>query len=324
MGRLAKLLGGAVLLVVPLHFLVQDHAFSKGFIGGNAAASAAVTPPPSVAAADPALTDAAPLSVGEAGSAEASSSWYVVQQYYDTTQRLLQEIMAKERENLDAAADLMANSIKEGRLVHVFGTGGHNIMAGMEIFKRAGSLVPLNGIFPPGLSVTNHHPATERLVGYARPVLIHYGVQAGDVILVINVNGINAVTIDAAVEAREMGLKVIAITSRQFSNAVPAGVPARHPSNADLADLGDILIDTYVPVGDAVIDVEGVGLKVSSISTMTNTFVVQALVAMTVDKLVRMGVEPEVWASANVEGGTENNRKYRQKYGGRIHHLSFY
>jgi hypothetical protein len=35
-------------------------------------------------------------------------------------------------------------------------------------------------------------------------------------------------------------------------------------------------------------------------------------------------VEPEIWASANVEGGTENNRQYRQKYGGRIHRSSFY
>jgi len=45
---------------------------------------------------------------------------------------------------------------------------------------------------------------------------------------------------------------------------------------------------------------------------------------MTVDKLVKMGVEPEVWASANVKGGTENNRKFREKYRGKIYHLAFY
>ncbi|MGH9340928.1 MAG: sugar isomerase domain-containing protein [Acidobacteriota bacterium] len=252
------------------------------------------------------------------------SSWYVVQQYYDTTQKIMQEIMSRERENLDKAADWMAESIKEGRLVHVFGTGGHNIMAAMEIFKRAGSLVPINPLFPPGISVTEAHPNTERLVGYAQLALVHYNVQPGDVILVVNVNGINSVTIDAAAEARKMGLKVITVSSRQFSEGVPPGTVSRHPSNQNLHDLGDLHIDSHVPLGDAVVEIEDFEQRVSSASTMANTFIVQSLVAMTVDKLAKMGVEPEVWASANVKGGTENNRKFREKYRGRIYHLSFY
>jgi len=253
-----------------------------------------------------------------------ASSWYVVRQYYDATQRILQRIMTEEREHLDKASDLLAQSIKAGRLIHVFGTGGHNIMAAMDIFKRAGSLVPINPLFPPGLSVADAHPATERLLGYAEKILLHYNVQKGDVILIINCNGINSVTIEAAVESKKMGLTVIAVTSREFSRGVPKGTVSRHPSNQDLCDLGDIVIDSHVPLGDAVVKVDGLAQEVSSISTMANTFIVQTLVALTVDKLVRMGIEPEIWASANVKGGTENNRKFGAKYRGRIQHLAFY
>lgn len=252
------------------------------------------------------------------------SSWYVVRRYYDATQRILQRIMSQERDNLDRASDLLAQSVRAGRLIHVFGTGGHNIMAAMEIFKRAGSLVPINPLFPPGLSVADAHPATERLLGYAEKALLHYNVQKGDVILIINCNGINSVTIEAAVESKKMGLTVIAVTSREFSRGVPKGTASRHPSNQDLCDLGDIVIDSHVPLGDAVVKVDGLAQEVSSISTMANTFVVQSLIALTVDKLVKMGVEPEIWASANVKGGTENNRKFSAKYRGRIYHLAFY
>jgi len=121
-----------------------------------------------------------------------------------------------------------------------------------------------------------------------------------------------------------MGLKVIAVTSSEFSRGIPSGTLSRHPSNKDLCDLGDIVIDSHVPLGDAVVSVNNYYQKVSSISTMANTFIGQSLVAMTVDKLVKMGVEPEVWASANVKGGTENNRKFREKYRGKIYHLAFY
>ncbi len=252
------------------------------------------------------------------------SSWYVVDQYHKATQDVLGKILAQERQNMEKASGLMARSIKEGRLVHVFGTGGHNIMAAMEIFKRAGSLVPINPLFPPGLSVADARPATERLLGYAALVLRHYNVQKGDVILIVNCNGINSVTIEAALEAKRIGATVIAVTSREFSRGVPPGVPARHPGNQDLCDLGDVVVDSHVPLGDAVVNVDKVEQKVSSISTMANTFVVQTLVALTVDKLVKMGFEPEIWASANVKGGTENNRKFSARYRGRIQHLAFY
>lgn len=244
-----------------------------------------------------------------------------MEQYLKAVQEILNEINQKEQENIDKAAEVICEAVQEDRLIHVFGTGGHSVMGAMEVFYRAGGLVPINPLFPPGISVIDSHPNTERVVEYAKFALDYYEVKEGDVIIIVNVNGINAVTIDSALEAKKRGAKVIAVTSSEFSRNVPPGIPARHPSNKDLCDLGNIVIDAHVPVGDAVVEIEGLGLKVASSSTIANCFILNSLMAVVVEKLIQKGVIPPVWKSANVPGGDEANRKYIEKYKPRIKHL---
>ena len=45
--------------------------------------------------------------------------------YLSTVIEFIRRIQKEERDNLDAAARLMAKQISEDRLVHVFGPGGH-------------------------------------------------------------------------------------------------------------------------------------------------------------------------------------------------------
>ena len=72
-------------------------------------------------------------------------------------------------------------------------------------------------------------------------------------------NGINSLTIDMALECRKRGIFTIGITSRDFANGeVEKNIPARHPSNKNLYDLVDIIIDAYVPPGDALLEIERV------------------------------------------------------------------
>lgn len=244
-----------------------------------------------------------------------------IEQYLKAVQEILSEINQKEQGNIDQAAELICEAVQEDKLIHVFGTGGHSVMGAMEVFWRAGGLVPISPLFPPGISVIDSHPNTERVVGYAKFVLDYYGVKEGDVIIIVNVNGINAVTIDSALEAKKRGAKVIAVTSSEFSRNVPSGIPARHPSNKDLCDLGNIVIDAHVPVGDAVVEIEGLDLKVASSSTIANCFILNSLMAVVVEKLIKKGVTPPIWKSANVPGGDEANKKYIEKYRPRIKHL---
>lgn len=245
----------------------------------------------------------------------------IVESYLGKIEEILEKIRKEEEDNLAKAAELIIESVERDKLIHVFGTGGHSVIAAMELFYRAGGLACINPIFPPGLSVMDSHPNTERLVGYARSVLDYYRVKRDDVIIISNVNGINAITIDSALEAKKRGAKVITITSSEFSKNVPLGISARHPSNKNLYELGDIVIDAHVPVGDAVLEIKGFDLKVASSSTLAICFIVNCLTALVVEKLVRKGISPPVWKSGNVPGGDEANKKYLEKYFDRVRHL---
>ncbi|MFQ5793533.1 MAG: sugar isomerase domain-containing protein [Candidatus Bipolaricaulia bacterium] len=244
-----------------------------------------------------------------------------MEKYLNELQGILGKIQEQEKANIEKTVDIISEALEGGKLIHIFGTGGHSAIGAMEVFYRAGGLVPINPLFPPGISVMDSHPNTERVVGYAKSVLDYYGVKQDDVIIIVNVNGINAVTIDSALESKERGATVIAVTSSEFSKNVPPDIPARHPSNKDLYELGDIVIDAHVPVGDAVVEIEGLDLKVAPSSTMAICFILNSVIALVVERLIQTGVTPPVWKSANMPGGDEANKRYRDEYFDRIRHL---
>ncbi len=244
--------------------------------------------------------------------------------YYVAIGDTLRRIREEEGDKIRRAGRLIGESLAKGRLLHVFGTGGHSYIAGEEVFYRAGGLVPVNAILEPGVSLAYgavRSTKVERAAGWVKGVLDTYALQAGDVMLVVNANGINAATIDAALEAKSRGLTVIAITSPECSRAIPAGHPARHPTNKDLCDVADLYIDDKVPLGEALVSVPGCDQKVAPGSSIANAFIQHSLVIAAVEHMIIMGVKPPVWKSANAPGGDEANKAYIAKYMGKIRHL---
>ena len=112
--------------------------------------------------------------------------------------------------------------------------------------------------------------------------------------VVISNSGVNAMGIDVAVVAREHGLKTIGVTSRAHSLA---GTP-RHSGGQRLLEVCDLVIDTCVPAGDALVEVPGFG-RVASASTIGACVVMQALVAATAEKLAARGHRTPVFPSHN-------------------------
>jgi len=245
----------------------------------------------------------------------------VLQDYLDKVSGIFRAITENEEGNITRTAELAAKMIEEDRLIHVFGTGAHSIMGAMEVFWRAGGLANINPLFPTGISLMDSHPNLERTTGLARSVLKFYSVRKGDLLILVNVNGINALTIDAAVFGKELGATVVAITSPAFARSVPPNISARHPNNKNLHDLADIVIDVHVPAGDAVLSIGGLPQKVAATSTLAVCFTANSIVAKTVEILAKKGLKPPVWTSANIKGGDEANREYLEKYLPRIHHL---
>jgi len=240
--------------------------------------------------------------------------------YRDTVVGLLREIEEKEGDSIDKAADLMAQAIKEDKLIHVIGPGGHSNIGAYELFYRAGGLVPVNAILDPGTLLSmgaRRSTIIERTPGYGVAVLEAFGVKDG-VLIIVNAYGINSMCIDVALEARRRGLPTIGVTSRAFADKVPPDHPARHPSKKNLFELVDVHVDCHMPFGDSVVSMEGLRQKIAPVSTLVNCFTLNLLVIATVEKLLAQGVTPPVWTSANIPGGDEANKAYLERYQGRI------
>lgn len=237
---------------------------------------------------------------------------------------MLGSIMDNEEENIHVAANEMAKRIRDGKTVFVFGTGGHSIMGAEEMFYRAGGLQPINAMLDIGVSLTQggrHSTYIERTPNMARTLLDYYGVSKGDVIIIINVNGINSMTIEGAIESKKKGATVIGVTSIEFANNVPKGVAARHSSNKNLHEIADIVLNLHVPLGDALLEVSGIPVKVGPSSTLAVALCLNMLVVTTIEVLLSWGVTPPVWMSANIPGGDEFNKDFLDKFTGIIKHL---
>lgn len=247
-----------------------------------------------------------------------------IEKYHQAAVRIMDSIIATERGKIKQAAGILADQVARGNLVHVFGSGGHSMMGAEEMFYRAGGLVPINPIFEPGYSLlfgALRSTAIERTPGMMSRVLKTYGLKAGEAIIIVNAYGINCGTIETAMEARQMSLTTIAVTSPQIALGLAPDHPSRHPSGQNLHEIVDLYINSYVPMGDAVVDLDDYPQRVSSISTIANAFVLESLMAETIDVLVRRGVDPPVWKSANAPGGDEHNKQYIARYSGVIKHL---
>jgi uncharacterized phosphosugar-binding protein len=244
--------------------------------------------------------------------------------YFDRVTALMRRILDEEKHSLDAAATRLAEQIAADRLVHVYGPGGHSNLAAQEIFFRAGGLMHVNAILDEGTLLSNgalRSMAVERTPGYGKMVIADNRLGAGDLLLLTNAYGINAALIDAALEAKARGAFVIGVSSREHAANTRAEHPARHPTKQNLHDVVDLTIDTKVPVGDAMIEVAGMGERIAAVSTFANAFALNCLVIRTVAKLVEQGVEPPVWRSGNAPGGDEANARFLARFRDRVRWL---
>lgn len=236
----------------------------------------------------------------------------------------LEKVNKTQRKNIIAAGELMANAIEDDRLISVYGGGGHTTLVMGEMFFRAGGLSNINPIMETGLSVFNQalkYLELERCVNYGRSIMKYYDLQKGDLLIIFHNIGINAATIDAALEAKENGVKIIAVSSSYWQNDMPKDHFIRHPSKKNLFELADVCIDDYNPVGDAVVNVPGFDSPIAPISNIVDFYIAHLLEIETVRQCVERGIEPPVWRSANAPGGDEFNQNYIKKYQPRVKSL---
>src|SRR5258707_5964771 len=149
----------------------------------------------------------------------------VFAQYLAAVRAAIDAIDATQLEAIRAAAQRFAATIQAGRLVHVFGTG-HSRMAVEEMFPRYGSFPGFHPIVE--LSMTYHNQVVgangqrqamflENVQGFGPVLWRNFATSPADSLLAISTSGCNAVTIDVALEAKRLGMFVVALTSLAHS-----------------------------------------------------------------------------------------------------------
>ncbi|RLL75975.1 sugar isomerase domain-containing protein [Ochrobactrum soli] len=239
----------------------------------------------------------------------------ITDRYFNDLIARLASLRDRLAEPMEKAADLIATAARADRRVYVFGTG-HSHMMAEELHYRAGGLaitVPIlcGAIMLQDGAVASSH--FERIEGAVLPILDRYGIQEGDVLIVVSNSGVNAAPIEAARYAREKGAAVIAVTSVTYSSAIAKG-------RTQLLSLADVVLDNDAPAGDAVLEVEGSALKVGPVSTALGVTILNAIFADVASRLVDDGSAP-IYLSANMPGSGDVNRELVARYRDRNPHL---
>ena len=105
-------------------------------------------------------------------------------EYFENVMSILSEI--SHLPEIRTCAELFAETLKNEKNIYLFGTG-HSHMLAEEMFYRAGGLVNIRPILETSLML--HESASksteiERLSGYAEIIFEHYGVSAGDTMVI--------------------------------------------------------------------------------------------------------------------------------------------
>jgi uncharacterized phosphosugar-binding protein len=223
--------------------------------------------------------------------------------YIDGLQAILERIKREQADNLKAAGFLVADALSAGGIIHTFGTGHSHLIAD-EAFFRAGGIAAVNPILHERLIFLKgalESTRTEQESGFARQLLSQESVRNVDAGIIISNSGRNTVPIEMAVEMKNLGLKVIAITSLELSRR---SAP-RHSSGKHLYDVVDVVIDNCVPPGDALLQLTSVSGRIGPASTVAGAAIINSIIIEAVAELMRRGETVPILPSANSEGVSE-------------------
>lgn len=232
--------------------------------------------------------------------------------------RELVEKVEAQRTEIERAAGWFVETILAGRMVHVFGSGHSRILV-EEMWPRYGSFPGFNPIVE--LSLTFHNLVVgangqrqamflENVPGFAKRILRNYDLSAKDCALVASSSGCNVVPMEIAAEFKERGMRVVAIISREHSEASTS----QHAGGKKLQDFADAVLDTGAPVGDAMVKVEGLETPVAPGSTVGGCMLINCLKAEVAAKLTKAGAPPKVLTAGAVVGKARATELFESAY----------
>lgn len=237
-------------------------------------------------------------------------------EYLKNIYALLEKLEKTQENTIDQVASVCAEAISHGGLLYFFGTG-HSHMICEEPFYRAGGLACVYPILETDLML--HEGASkssgyERIEGLGNVVIANTSIGKGDVLFIASNSGRNCAVIDAAMEAKKRGAITVAITSMNHTTQVTS----RHSSGLNLFQVCDYVLDNGGELGDASVELAGLGQKIAPTSSVIDITLVNLIVVNTVELLLQKGMMPPVFMSANTDAGDEANECVLEIYKGKI------
>lgn len=227
-----------------------------------------------------------------------------------------ERILATQLETIVDVASLMAKTIHQtDGLVHLFGAG-HSSLVVQEMFPRIGSIGGFNPIVD--LPLTRFTAFAGDDVTHRRNLFIstveRYGTliaedadfRSSDVVLCSTATGVNAVTIEVALQAKARGASTVALTSLAHAHATEPS----HSSGKFLHEVCDHVLDLCTPAGDALIEV-GLDARVGGSSTIAACLIGNALMVEVAARIKQMGGRPDVMPSIFFKGESGADRRNR-------------
>jgi len=236
--------------------------------------------------------------------------------YLQAVREILDHIESTQAEAIDCAAGLVAHALTHGSIVYCYEIGHANQH---DFLNRAGGLAAVQ---PFSFSFTVNDPTpeclkerpggrpAERDLEAARLAVASSNMREGDVLMLGSVSGKNRIPVEVALACREIGVKVIAITSLTYT----AKVESLHPSGMKLCDVGDVVIDNGAPYGDAACEIAGLEIPALPVSGVAALVIGWMIWEKTMEKMIAAGMPPTVLLSVNREGGPEFCQKMREQY----------
>ena len=233
--------------------------------------------------------------------------------FFGAIDDLYARIRETQSDKIKEAGDIIAESVSKGGCVGIYDTG-HLINS--ELLNRAGGLVCIKR-FGYGLSVDcsirggrDRSGIDSSIEGLANYALRASGLIPGDVLIIGSVSGKTLNVIDLAVEAKKFGIKVITLSSHEYSSTLES----QHSNKKHLYELGDVNLDNCAPFGDAMLDIQGIEAAFLPASGLAAAYIMWAVMADAVDALLEKGITPSILKSVNFPPNVEYNNKMNADY----------
>lgn len=237
---------------------------------------------------------------------------------YLTKCSALLDTVRNQLSQIQQAADWFAETIVNGGLVHLFGSGHSRIFV-EEMWPRYGSFPGFNPMVELSLTFHNHVSGSngqrqamflENIPGFADRILRNFDLPETDCALVASSSGCNLVPVEMAKGFKERGLTVVGLYSRTHSEASTS----KSPDGKKLSDYADLMLDTGAPIGDAMVSIEGLETPVAPGSTVGGCMVMNAIKAEVAQRLQASGQPPKVLTAGAVIGAEKAAEIFEAAY----------